>query len=405
MFGHYAGWGWAAGDASRRSRYREPDRAVRPTSTWRRSGGSPRARASTSSDVLAINVRTEVMFAAKARAAARPPGSARAWASAARSPCSRNASADGHTLIGQNWDWLLHSFDTCVVLEAQQDDGPDFVTVVEARPAGEDRDELQRHRARRPTRSSPTPTVAPPASRTTCCFAASSTRRRSPTRYACSSGLPFLLGQLPGRASRRHRRRRRGGARGTSRTCSWPSPSAACCCTRTTSARRGFDGRDVSLWVMPDSPFRLERFTTRRRCRAAALASRRSRAALADHVNYPSGRVLPPGRALDPHDQGATVASVLMDLDAAADVGRRRASVHEPLPRARLRGVPGEALAGGGGQAGVTIHAGFGLISCQRAPGGGAHRYRAVRGRDRSGRRGRGARLRVGLDERAPFRR
>ena len=36
------------------------------------------------------------------------------------------------TLLGQNWDWLLHSAQTLVVLEARPDDGPDFVTVVEA---------------------------------------------------------------------------------------------------------------------------------------------------------------------------------------------------------------------------------------------------------------------------------
>ena len=35
-------------------------------------------------------------------------------------------------LIGQNWDWLLHSAQTLVVLEVRQDEGPDFVTVVEA---------------------------------------------------------------------------------------------------------------------------------------------------------------------------------------------------------------------------------------------------------------------------------
>ena len=35
--------------------------------------------------------------------------------------------------MGQNWDWHLHAFETCVVLEAVQDDGrPDYVTVVEA---------------------------------------------------------------------------------------------------------------------------------------------------------------------------------------------------------------------------------------------------------------------------------
>ena len=42
------------------------------------------------------------------------------------------ASAEAHTLVGQNSDWRLHSFDTVVVLEARQDEGPDFVTVVEA---------------------------------------------------------------------------------------------------------------------------------------------------------------------------------------------------------------------------------------------------------------------------------
>src|SRR6266700_2322725 len=38
----------------------------------------------------------------------------------------------GSTLLGQNWDWLLHAAQTLVVLEARPDDGPDFVTVVEA---------------------------------------------------------------------------------------------------------------------------------------------------------------------------------------------------------------------------------------------------------------------------------
>jgi isopenicillin-N N-acyltransferase-like protein len=35
-------------------------------------------------------------------------------------------------LVGQNWDWLVQAFDTTVVLEARQDDGPDYVTIVEA---------------------------------------------------------------------------------------------------------------------------------------------------------------------------------------------------------------------------------------------------------------------------------
>ena len=80
-------------------------------------------------DVLALNVRTEVMFAAKARQAReamRQPSECSAFA------VLPGASAIGHTLVGQNWDWLLHSFDTVVVLEVEQDDGPNFVSVVEA---------------------------------------------------------------------------------------------------------------------------------------------------------------------------------------------------------------------------------------------------------------------------------
>lgn len=80
-------------------------------------------------DVLAINVRTEVMFAAKARRAARSSSLPLECSSLAVVP---ERTAAGNLLVAQNWDWLVHSFDTVVVLEAQQDDGPDYVTVVEA---------------------------------------------------------------------------------------------------------------------------------------------------------------------------------------------------------------------------------------------------------------------------------
>src|SRR5687768_3525156 len=65
-------------------------------------------------DILGINVRTEVMFAAKARAAERAgaPGASRG-SGPRQGECTAfavvpEASASGHTLIGQNWDWLLH---------------------------------------------------------------------------------------------------------------------------------------------------------------------------------------------------------------------------------------------------------------------------------------------------------
>ena len=161
-------------------------------------------------DVLAINVRTEVMFAAKARQVAerRPPRGR----SAPRSPSAR-ASADGHTLIGQNWDWLLHAADTWSCSRCRQDEGPDFVTVVEAgllaktgmNSAGiglvtnalvsdADRGEpgIPYHVSAR--RCSTAETVA--------------------DAYAVlQRGVPLVVGQLPDRAPRWHRCRHRGRAR------------------------------------------------------------------------------------------------------------------------------------------------------------------------------------------------
>ncbi len=76
-------------------------------------------------DVLAINVRTEILYSARVRAALATP---------VPSECSAFASvsADGRVLVGQNWDWMPFARDTVVVLQAVPDDGPAFVTVVEA---------------------------------------------------------------------------------------------------------------------------------------------------------------------------------------------------------------------------------------------------------------------------------
>src|SRR5207247_4924557 len=72
---------------------------------------------------LAINVLTEIMFSAVARQVAVE------CTSFAALP---EVTADGHVLIGQNWDWKPQTLDTVLVLEVERDDGPDFVTVVEA---------------------------------------------------------------------------------------------------------------------------------------------------------------------------------------------------------------------------------------------------------------------------------
>jgi isopenicillin-N N-acyltransferase like protein len=74
-------------------------------------------------DVLAINVRTEVMYGL---GELRPAADCTAFAALPE------ATGDGHTLLGQNWDWNPAAFDCCVILSMEQPDRPDFVTIVEA---------------------------------------------------------------------------------------------------------------------------------------------------------------------------------------------------------------------------------------------------------------------------------
>lgn len=76
-------------------------------------------------DVLTINVRTEVLNSARVKTALATPVPPECSAFASVSP-------DGRVLVGQNWDWVPFARDTVVVLQAVADDGPAFLTVVEA---------------------------------------------------------------------------------------------------------------------------------------------------------------------------------------------------------------------------------------------------------------------------------
>src|SRR4051812_31203383 len=124
VFRAYAGWNWETVTDHARA-YIDPITRFDPAYLDEIAGIAEGADVD-EADVLAINVRTEVMFAAKARDAKRRVGECSAFA------VTSTRSAEGHTLIGQNWDWLLHSAQTVVVVEARQPDRPDYVTVVEA---------------------------------------------------------------------------------------------------------------------------------------------------------------------------------------------------------------------------------------------------------------------------------
>lgn len=314
VFRAYAGWDWGQvrGEAAR---YEAPIAAFDERYVDEMRGIAEGAGVDLE-DVLSINVRTEVMFAAKARAAeamtdGRRQGECTAFA------VQPEASADGHTLLGQNWDWLLHCFDTVVVLEAEQDEGPNFVTVVEAgllaktgmNSSGlgvttnalvtdDDHGEpgIPYHVLLRAFMDCENLSDA--------LAAAQRGLRSSSANYliAHADGVAVDIEGAPGDFSRLFLMFGEDGV--LLHTNHFRSPS--------------FDRRDVSLWVMPDSPFRLERVRTEvGRARAdGGLTLDTFRRLLGDHANFPSGVCCHADERMEPHDQGATVASVLMDLDA-----------------------------------------------------------------------------------------
>jgi isopenicillin-N N-acyltransferase-like protein len=313
VFDHYAGWRWA--DVRRGAgRFAEPIEAFAPRYLEEIRGIAEGAGVDLE-DILGINVRTEVMFAAKARAAAAQADGGRGRPDG----CSAfavlpSASADGHTLIGQNWDWLLHSFDTVVVLEAAQDEGPDFVTVVEAGLLAKtgmnssgiglttnalvtDRDRgepgVPYHLVLRGILDAQNLSDA---------YATIQRGfRSSSANYLVASvdGIAVDIESAPGDFSRLFLQFPTDGV--LLHTNHFVSPA--------------FDAKDVSLWVMPDSPFRLERLRTSVSGAGPKLSIEDFESVLADHANHPSGICCHPDARLDPFDRGATVASVLMDLD------------------------------------------------------------------------------------------
>lgn len=310
VFRHYAGWDWSKVTSEAR-RYVAPIERFGASYLDEMRGLAEGAGVGFE-DILAINTRTEVMFAAKARAAGNeshnPPLECTAFA------VLPDASTSGHTLIGQNWDWLLHCFDTVIVLEVAQDEGPDFVTVVEAGllaktglnssgiglatnalVTAEDVGEpgIPYHVLLRAIFDAETISDA---------FSAlQSGFRSSSGNYlvAHRDGMAVNVEATPGDFSRLH--------------LLFPEDGLVLHTNHYTSPR--FTGKDVGPWVMPDSPFRLERARTAVRDERP-LDLDTFRDLLSDHVNYPSAVCCHPDPRHHKLDRGATVASVLMDLDA-----------------------------------------------------------------------------------------
>jgi isopenicillin-N N-acyltransferase-like protein len=314
-FEHFAGWDW--GTVRREAaRFEAPIQAFRPAYLEEMRGIADGAGLDPT-DVLAINVRTEVMYAAKARNAptkanaptrAKTPAECSAFA---RVPAPGQA---GPALIGQNWDWLLHSAEAIVVLEVRQDEGPDFVTVVEAgllakagmNAAGlglvtnalvTDADigepGLPYHVLLRAVLDCATVTDA--------LAALQGGVRSSSANYlvAHASGSALDIEAAPGDFTRLY-----------------PLfPADGVLLHTNHFLAPGLHPVDLAVWAMSSSYVRLQRL------QAAAQAENPPtmddfRALLADHADYPHGICAHPDPADHPREQSQTVASLLMDLTA-----------------------------------------------------------------------------------------
>jgi isopenicillin-N N-acyltransferase-like protein len=73
--------------------------------------------------------------------------------------------------------------------------------------------------------------------------------------------------------------------------------------------------RDLSVWSMPDSPVRLDRVQRSLRARPGPFTRGTAGAALSDHGNFPSAICCHPDLTEAPVERGATIVSVIMDLD------------------------------------------------------------------------------------------
>jgi isopenicillin-N N-acyltransferase-like protein len=222
------------------------------------------------------------------------------------------------TLIGQNWDWLLHSTETLVLLEARQDDGPDFITVVEAgllaktgmNAAGlglvtnalvTDADVgapgLPYHVLLRAVLDCATVTEA--------LMVLQAGERSSSANYliAHSSGAALDVEAAPGDFTRLYPL--------------YPDHGLLLHTNHFLSPR--LHPVDLSLWAMPSSPVRLQRLRAFWDGAGSGSPHRTLddfRVLLADHADYPHSVCAHPDPGAHPLEQGATIASVLMDLTA-----------------------------------------------------------------------------------------
>ena len=308
-FRHYAGWDWAR--VRRQAAIFEEPIGGLDQKYLDEMRGIADGSGVTFEDVLGLNVRTEIMFSAEAR---RALGSHNAPRGECTSFCLvPEVSASGRLLIGENWDWLTHCTDTVVVLEVEQDDGPAFVTVVEAgllAKAGMnssgiglvtnalvtevDRGEpgIPYHVVLRSLLDAETFTDA--------FVTLQREMRSSAANYLIANdrGVALDLESAPGDFRRLYPIMPEGGVLLHTNHFLTRSPDVA----------------DLSLWSMPDSIARLVRARSLLDAMPRPLSREQMAQVLSDHSDYPSALCCHPDEREHPQEQGATILSVMMDL-------------------------------------------------------------------------------------------
>jgi isopenicillin-N N-acyltransferase-like protein len=265
-------------------------------------------------DVFAMNLRSEIMFGASAREAGGSAHVDRLVPECTSFALMGERAVDGRMLIGQTWDWLGHALDTTVILEAHQDDGPDFVTVVEAGllakfgmnssgigvctnalVCGWDAGEpgVPVHLLLRAILDSEAiPDAVSAIARGT---------RASSANYliADEDGLAIDIEAAPGGYERLY--------------IGYPDRGLILHTNHFTT--REFDGHDVAPYAMPDSPFRLQRL--RQLIEHVPQLDRETfQSAFADHATFPFGICCHPDPRAKESQRWETVAATVMDIEA-----------------------------------------------------------------------------------------
>ena len=219
----------------------------------------------------------------------------------------------GHTVLAQNWDWLPHTTETLVVLEAEQDEAPSYVTVVEAgllakagfnscgvgvatnvliSAADVGEVGVPYHVTLRALLDAENLPAA----------------LASLQRCARSTSANYLLAQIGGQAvdveaqpgdysQLRLIEPRDGVLVHANNFLSTPGVT------------------DVGIWWMPDSPFRSMRARDLLDAREGAVSVETLQRVFTDHANHPAGICSHADWRDKPTEQGETAASLIMDLE------------------------------------------------------------------------------------------